>query len=80
MISDLRSCDLVIRHCISKVVVELLIYGHACVLGWRPRRSIIFCSWDGEEYGIIGSIEWLEVRHVILMIHLWSLQLLCLRL
>ena len=30
-------------------------------LGWRPRRTIIFCSWDGEEYGIIGSIEWLDV-------------------
>lgn len=29
--------------------------------GWKPKRTIIFCSWDGEEYGIIGSIEWLEV-------------------
>lgn len=31
------------------------------LIGWRPRRTIIFCSWDGEEYGIIGSIEWLDV-------------------
>eukprot|EP00899_Mesostigma_viride_P029609 jgi/Mesvir1/9833/Mv14236-RA.1 len=28
--------------------------------GWRPRRSIIFCSWDAEEYGLIGSTEWVE--------------------
>lgn len=30
-------------------------------IGWKPRRSIMFASWDGEEYGIIGSIEWLDV-------------------
>eukprot|EP01100_Stratorugosa_tubuloviscum_P012610 TRINITY_DN602_c0_g1_i1.p1 TRINITY_DN602_c0_g1~~TRINITY_DN602_c0_g1_i1.p1 ORF type:complete len:671 (+),score=332.17 TRINITY_DN602_c0_g1_i1:117-2129(+) len=23
--------------------------------GWRPQRTIIFCSWDGEEYGLLGS-------------------------
>lgn len=28
--------------------------------GWRPERSIILCSWDGEEYGLIGSTEWGE--------------------
>eukprot|EP00057_Strongylocentrotus_purpuratus_P016531 XP_011671005.1 PREDICTED: N-acetylated-alpha-linked acidic dipeptidase 2-like [Strongylocentrotus purpuratus] len=28
--------------------------------GWRPRRSIIFCSFAAEEYGLIGSIEWTE--------------------
>jgi Zn-dependent M28 family amino/carboxypeptidase len=22
--------------------------------GWRPRRSIVFCSWGAEEYGLIG--------------------------
>nr|XP_039248299.1 aminopeptidase NAALADL1-like [Styela clava] len=27
---------------------------------WRPRRSIVFCSWAAEEYGLIGSIEWVE--------------------
>uniref|UniRef100_A0A0K2TTW2 Nacetylatedalphalinked acidic dipeptidase 2like [Strongylocentrotus purpuratus] n=1 Tax=Lepeophtheirus salmonis TaxID=72036 RepID=A0A0K2TTW2_LEPSM len=25
--------------------------------GWRPRRTIIFCSWGSEEYGLIGSTE-----------------------
>ncbi|HEU4714528.1 MAG TPA: M28 family metallopeptidase [Pyrinomonadaceae bacterium] len=28
--------------------------------GWKPRRTIIFCSWDAEEYGLIGSTEWAE--------------------
>ncbi|KAK3598383.1 hypothetical protein CHS0354_034557 [Potamilus streckersoni] len=27
---------------------------------WRPRRSILFCSWGAEEYGLIGSTEWIE--------------------
>ena len=27
---------------------------------WRPRRSIILCSWGAEEYGLIGSYEWVE--------------------
>ena len=28
--------------------------------GWRPRRTIIFCSWGSEEYGLLGSTEWVE--------------------
>jgi N-acetylated-alpha-linked acidic dipeptidase len=28
--------------------------------GWKPRRTIIMCSWDGEEYGLLGSTEWAE--------------------
>ena len=28
--------------------------------GWRPKRTILFCSWDGEEEGLIGSTEWVE--------------------
>ncbi|CAL1549053.1 unnamed protein product, partial [Lymnaea stagnalis] len=27
---------------------------------WKPRRSIMFCSWGAEEYGLIGSTEWVE--------------------
>ena len=28
--------------------------------GWKPLRTIVFASWDGEEYGLIGSTEWVE--------------------
>jgi N-acetylated-alpha-linked acidic dipeptidase len=28
--------------------------------GWRPRRTIVFASWDAEEEGLIGSTEWVE--------------------
>ncbi|HET7183438.1 MAG TPA: M28 family metallopeptidase [Terriglobales bacterium] len=28
--------------------------------GWRPKRTMIFASWDGEEQGLIGSTEWVE--------------------
>lgn len=28
--------------------------------GWRPKRTIILASWDAEEYGLIGSTEWVE--------------------
>ena len=27
---------------------------------WCPRRSIVFCSWAAEEYGLIGSTEWVS--------------------
>ncbi len=28
--------------------------------GWKPKRTILFASWDGEEEGLIGSTEWAE--------------------
>ena len=28
--------------------------------GWKPRRTIIIASWDGEEWGLLGSTEWAE--------------------
>lgn len=28
--------------------------------GWQPRRTLLLCSWDAEEYGLIGSTEWVE--------------------
>jgi N-acetylated-alpha-linked acidic dipeptidase len=28
--------------------------------GWKPKRSIIYCSWDGEEPGLVGSTEFAE--------------------
>ena len=28
--------------------------------GWKPKRTLVFGSWDGEEEGLIGSTEWVE--------------------
>ncbi|KAI1974864.1 hypothetical protein LOZ51_001661 [Ophidiomyces ophidiicola] len=35
-------------------------FGEALKAGWKPLRTIVFASWDGEEYGLIGSTEWVE--------------------
>jgi N-acetylated-alpha-linked acidic dipeptidase len=36
--------------------------------GWRPKRTILYCSWDAEEEGLIGSTEWVE-QHAAEMDH-----------
>ncbi len=30
--------------------------------GWRPKRTIIYAAWDGEEPGLLGSTEWAETH------------------
>lgn len=35
-------------------------FGQALEQGWKPLRTIVFASWDGEEYGLVGSTEWVE--------------------
>lgn len=30
--------------------------------GWRPDRTIVYASWDGEEPGLLGSTEWVETH------------------
>ena len=46
----------------TAVLMELSrAFGVMLKQGWRPRRTIIFCSWGSEEYGLIGSTEWVEV-------------------
>jgi len=39
---------------VSRVLMSLV------KTGWRPRRTIIFCSWGAEEHGLVGSYEWVE--------------------
>ena len=34
--------------------------GELARAGWKPRRTILFCYWDAEEYGLLGSTEWVE--------------------
>ena len=35
-------------------------FGEALKQGYKPLRTIVFCSWDGEEYNLLGSTEWVE--------------------
>lgn len=37
-------------------------FGQMYKAGWRPRRSIVFASWDSEEYGLTGSTEFCELH------------------
>ncbi|WP_449272038.1 M28 family peptidase [Hymenobacter humi] len=30
--------------------------------GWRPKRTLMYCAWDGEEPGLLGSTEWAETN------------------
>ncbi|XP_053241544.1 N-acetylated-alpha-linked acidic dipeptidase 2-like [Podarcis raffonei] len=41
-------------------------FGKLVKKGWKPRRTIIFASWDAEEFGLLGSTEWAEENTKIL--------------
>lgn len=36
--------------------------GAAVKNGWKPRRTLVYASWDAEEYGLVGSTEWAEAN------------------
>jgi N-acetylated-alpha-linked acidic dipeptidase len=36
--------------------------GELAKTGWRPKRTIIYAGWDGEEQGLLGSTEWAETH------------------
>jgi N-acetylated-alpha-linked acidic dipeptidase len=38
--------------------------------GWRPKRTILYAAWDGEEPGLLGSVEWAETHAAELTEHL----------
>lgn len=40
--------------------------GAAAKAGWKPKRTILLCSWDAEEYGLVGSTEWAEENAAML--------------
>lgn len=41
-------------------------FGTLSKQGWQPRRTIVLCSWDAEEYGSVGSTEWVEDNYDLL--------------
>lgn len=50
---------------ISGMVAELeeaRAIGELAKNGRRPKRTLVYCAWDGEEPGLIGSTEWVETH------------------
>jgi N-acetylated-alpha-linked acidic dipeptidase len=50
---------------ISGMVAELeeaRAVGELAKNGWRPKRTMIYAAWDGEEQGLLGSTEWAETH------------------
>ena len=57
---------------ISGLVTELeeaRAFGELRKQGWKPDRTIIYCAWDGEEPGLLGSTEWVEAHGDELLQH-----------
>jgi N-acetylated-alpha-linked acidic dipeptidase len=44
------------------MLAEAKALGALAKTGWKPRRTIVYCSWDGEEPGLLGSTEWVETH------------------
>ncbi len=47
---------------LSALLEEARAYGQLLEKGWRPKRTIVLCAWDGEEQGLLGSTEWAEAH------------------
>ncbi|SEO98294.1 transferrin receptor-like dimerization domain-containing protein [Mucilaginibacter sp. OK283] len=46
----------------AAMIEETKALGDLLKTGWKPKRSIIYCSWDGEEPGLLGSTEYAEAH------------------
>ena len=54
------------------VMAEAKAIGALARAGWKPRRTLVYASWDGEEPGLLGSTEWAEthadeLRHKVVL-------------
>jgi N-acetylated-alpha-linked acidic dipeptidase len=53
----------------SALLEEARALGELAKQGWRPKRTLIYTAWDGEEPGLIGSTEWAETHAEDLLKH-----------
>ena len=51
------------------VLEEARALGELLKAGWKPKRTIIYCAWDGEEPGLLGSTEFAETHYDELRAH-----------
>ncbi len=54
---------------LSALLEEARALGELSRQGWRPRRTLFYCAWDGEEEGLFGSTEWAELHERDLEAH-----------
>jgi N-acetylated-alpha-linked acidic dipeptidase len=47
---------------LSALLEEARALGELVRQGWRPKRTIVYAAWDGEEPGLLGSTEWVEAH------------------
>jgi N-acetylated-alpha-linked acidic dipeptidase len=44
----------------AALLEEARAFGLLLKQGWKPKRTLVYCLWDGEEQGLLGSTEWAE--------------------
>lgn len=47
---------------LAALLEEAKAVGELKKAGWKPKRTLVFCAWDGEEPGLLGSTEWVEAH------------------
>lgn len=47
---------------LAAMLEEARAIGAMAKSGWRPRRTLVYLAWDGEEAGLFGSTEWVETH------------------
>jgi N-acetylated-alpha-linked acidic dipeptidase len=53
----------------STMLEEARALGELRKQGWAPKRTIVYCAWDGEEPALLGSTEWVETHVADLQRH-----------
>ena len=44
----------------APMLEEAKAIGELVKTGWKPKRTLVYCAWDGEEPSLMGSTEWVE--------------------
>ncbi|MFM2359345.1 MAG: hypothetical protein RLY16_1338, partial [Bacteroidota bacterium] len=45
---------------LAALMEEARVVGELAKTGIKPKRTLMYCAWDGEEAGLLGSTEWVE--------------------
>jgi N-acetylated-alpha-linked acidic dipeptidase len=53
----------------AAVLEEARAMGELLKRGWKPKRTIVYAAWDGEEPALLGSTEWVEQHDADLRAH-----------